>query len=185
MMKSLYEKSEREKKHSERVGFICEAISIKMQLEKLTVDRTRVAGLLHDIGKIGISEEILNKIGSLNKIEWEMMKLHSIKGARILENSEFHDISYAVLSHHECYNGTGYPNGLKGEEIPIESRIIAVADAYDAMINERTYRKAMSQEDVISELCRCSGTQFDPDIVSLFIEKVLSEISFQKVLKSY
>lgn len=177
IMDTLFAKSERERNHSERVGLICEAIATKLQMDKEKVDRIRVAGFLHDIGKIGISEGILNKIGKLNRVEWETMKLHPAKGARILENTmEFKDLAEIVLSHHERYDGTGYPNGLQGSKIPAEARIITVADSFDAMANERTYRKALSEEDIINELIRCSGTQFDPKIVSTFINSVLPEI---------
>ena len=145
IMDALFTKSEREKNHSERVGLICAAIAEKMQLDRHLIERIKVAGFLHDIGKIGINEEILNKNGKLDDNEWEIMKLHSAKGARILENTvEFNDIANIVLSHHEHFDGSGYPKGLKGEEMPLASRIVAVADAYDAMTNTRSYRKAMS-----------------------------------------
>jgi diguanylate cyclase (GGDEF)-like protein/putative nucleotidyltransferase with HDIG domain len=144
IMETLFAKSERERNHSQRVGFLCEAIAAGMQLDKQSVDKIRVAGFLHDIGKIGIAESILNKIGKLDKKEWETMKLHSAKGAGILDNTvEFREIADIVLSHHERYDGKGYPNGLKGKEIPLESRIIAIADAFDAMTNDRTYRNKM------------------------------------------
>jgi HD-GYP domain-containing protein (c-di-GMP phosphodiesterase class II) len=137
----------------------------------------QVTGLLHDIGKIGVDESILNKIGKLDKNEWEAMKLHSVKGARILENTiEFKDIAENVLSHHEHYDGSGYPKGLKGKEIPVMARIIAIADAYDAMTNDRTYRNKMSYEEAIIELKQYSGIQFDPEIVSLFISEVIPDI---------
>lgn len=179
IMNTLFEKSEREKNHSERVGLICEAIAKKLGWEDRYVDRMRVAGFLHDIGKIGIGEDILSKKGKLEKIEWEIMKLHPSKGARILGNTfEFKDIADIVLSHHEHYIGSGYPKGLKGEEIPIEARIISVADAYDAMTNERTYRQAISKEEAAAELIACSATQFDPDIVAVFVNEVLPDRSF-------
>ncbi len=170
IMDALFTKSEREKKHSERVGLICKMIAEKMQLERSLIDRLKVAGFLHDIGKIGINEEILNKNGKLDSNEWEIMKLHSAKGARILENTvEYYNIASIILSHHEHYDGLGYPNGLKGDEIPLMSRIIAVADAYDAMTNTRSYRKAMNPDDAVNELNKYAGIQFDPEIVSVFI----------------
>jgi len=177
IMETLFVKSEREKEHSQRVGLICEAIATKMQLDKQEIKRMQVTGLLHDIGKIGVDESILNKIGKLDKNEWEAMKLHSVKGARILENTiEFKDIAENVLSHHEHYDGSGYPKGLKGKEIPVMARIIAIADAYDAMTNDRTYRNKMSYEEAIIELKQYSGIQFDPEIVSLFISEVIPDI---------
>ncbi|NCB52412.1 MAG: PAS domain S-box protein [Clostridia bacterium] len=173
IMDALFTKSEREKNHSERVGLICKTIAEKMQLDRRLIDRIRVAGLLHDIGKIGINEGILNKDGKLDGNEWEIMKLHSAKGARILENTvEFYDIADIVLSHHEHFDGSGYPKGLKGEEIPLASRIICVADAYDAMTNTRSYRKAMSAEEAVKELNKYAGSQFDPEIVSVFVRSI-------------
>ena len=178
ILNTLFEKSESEKRHSERVGVICEVIAKKMRWFAQAVDRIRVAGSLHDIGKIGISEYILNKSSRLDNEEWKIMKTHTEKGARILRNTvEFKDIADIILYHHERYDGSGYPYGLKGEDIPIESRIIAVADAYDAMTNERSYRKALSEEDVVRELIECSGTQFDPEIVSIFMNEVIPEKS--------
>lgn len=175
----MFEKSEREKKHSDRVASMCSSIAEELKWDIQSINRLRVAGVLHDIGKIGISENILNKSCRLDKNEWNIMKSHPQKGARILEsNVEFKDIAQVVLYHHERYDGTGYPSGLKGREIPIESRIIAVADAYDAMINERSYRRALRVEDAISELIECSGGQFDPEIVDVFVNKVLIKNAF-------
>jgi diguanylate cyclase (GGDEF)-like protein/PAS domain S-box-containing protein len=185
IMDTLFAKSEREKNHSERVGFICEAIAAGMQLDKRSIDKIRVAGLLHDIGKIGIDGSILNKIGKLDKKEWETMKLHPAKGAGILDNTtEFREIADFVLYHHERYDGKGYPNGLKGEEIPLAARIIAVADAFDAMTNDRSYRTKMSCEAVIAELKKCAGSHFDPEIVAVFVEKVLSDEVFRERCRS-
>lgn len=171
IMNTLFAKSEREKNHSERVGDICEKIAIQMGYKTEMINKIRTAGYFHDIGKIGIDESLLNKEGMLTDSEWQMMKLHSVKSARILENTiEYHDISEIVLSHHEKFDGSGYPNGLVALEIPIEARIIAVADAYDAMTRERTYREVISHKEALEEISRCSGTQFDPAIVSAFIQ---------------
>ncbi|MGI5971482.1 MAG: PAS domain S-box protein [Oscillospiraceae bacterium] len=184
IMNTLFEKSAREESHSKRVGRICELIALKLQLDQQYINKIRVAGFLHDIGKIGISEEILNKSGKLDNSEWEIMKRHSEKGARILENSvEYRDIAEIVLFHHEHFDGSGYPKGLKGKEIPIESRIIAVADTYDAMTNERPYRKILSKEDAIRELKSCSGSQLDPEIVRLFISEVINDSLFSEGTK--
>jgi HD-GYP domain-containing protein (c-di-GMP phosphodiesterase class II) len=145
-----------------------------MNFTKDDVNQIRIAGLVHDIGKIGIKEEILNKAGGLDNDEWAEIKRHPEAGFRILSTTiEFSEISEFVLQHHERWNGSGYPNGLKGEEIPIEARIIAVADAYDAMTTERTYKNAFSKYEAINELKRCSGTQFDPEIVEAFVNKVI------------
>ncbi|HPF55768.1 MAG TPA: PAS domain S-box protein, partial [Clostridiales bacterium] len=177
IMETLFAKSEREKQHSDRVGRISEAIAKRMNLDQRTIDKIRVAGFLHDIGKIGIDERILNKIGILTRNEWEVMKLHPAKGAGILENTiEFQDIDDVVLSHHERFDGSGYPSGLKGYEIPQASRIIAVADAYDAMTNDRSYRNKIDHEAALEELKRCAGTFFDPEIVQAFVGMSLPEI---------
>jgi diguanylate cyclase (GGDEF)-like protein/PAS domain S-box-containing protein/putative nucleotidyltransferase with HDIG domain len=174
IMETLFTKSEREKYHSERVSQISEAIAKSMKLDKEMVNKIRVAGLLHDIGKIGIEESILNKPGKLDTKEWEIMKLHCAKGAKILGNTlEFHDIADWVLAHHERYDGNGYPNKRLGEKIPIAARIIAVADSYDAMTHERPYQKAMTSEEAIVELQNCAGGQLDPAVVQLFLEQVL------------
>lgn len=174
IMETLFTKSEREKKHSERVGKHCEAIARRMNMTKPEVDKIRVAGLLHDIGKIGIEETILNKAGKLDSKEWEQMRLHPEKGSLILEKTnEYSDIAEIVLSHHERYDGKGYPNGLAGSAIPLMARIVAVSDAYDAMTEQRTYRTPLSKEEAIAELKKCSGTQFDPKVVTAFINMVM------------
>lgn len=174
IMNSLYEKNSREMFHSKRVSKICEDIAIKMDFEKDDINQIRIAGLMHDIGKIGINDTILNKAGKLNSEEWDEIKRHSEIGYRILSSAnEFSEIADYVLEHHERWNGKGYPKGLKGEEISLQARIIAVADSYDAMTSNRTYGKALSEEEAISEVRRCSGIQFDPDIVKIFVEKVL------------
>ena len=177
IMGTLFEKSEREKNHSERVGIICEHIAKKMGFPEEMVNKIRMAGLLHDIGKIGINESILNKEGKLDDSEWEFVKMHPIKGARILENTiEFKDIAIIIASHHEFYNGQGYPRGIMGNDIPIEARIIAVADAYDAMTSERTYRKSFTKDMAAQEIRKCAGEQFDPIIVDVFLRKILNEL---------
>ncbi|WP_373482650.1 HD domain-containing phosphohydrolase [Acetobacterium sp.] len=178
IMNTLFEKSDRESKHSNRVSTICEAIADKMNFIKDDVNQIRIAGLVHDIGKIGIKEEILNKAGSLDHDEWAAIKKHPEAGWRILSTTvDFSEVSEFVLRHHEKWDGSGYPNGLKGEEIPIEARIIAVADAYDAMTSERSYKKACSKDEAIDELKRCSGTHFDPEIVAAFVNKVMPQNS--------
>ena len=186
IMNTLFEKSARESKHSNRVSAICEAIADKMNFIYDDVNQIRIAGLIHDIGKIGIKEEILNKAGSLDNDEWAAIKKHPEAGWRILSTTtEFSEVSEFVLRHHERWDGSGYPNGLKAEEIPIEARIIAVADAYDAMTSERSYKKACSKDEAVSELKRCSGTHFDPEIVETFVNKVMPHNgNFGKVTKT-
>ncbi|MFV0315295.1 MAG: HD-GYP domain-containing protein, partial [Anaerotignum sp.] len=133
-------------------------------------------GLLHDIGKIGISENLLNKPGELTGKEYEEICKHSEIGYRIVKASEnMKEISESILSHHEKWDGSGYPRGIKGEEIPIASRIIAITDTYDAMTSDRSYRLAMPKTDAIEELIRCKGTQFEPGLVDVFVNEVLSK----------
>ena len=174
MMNTLFQKSEREERHSQRVSRYCELLAKALSWDVERVNRTRVAGSLHDIGKIGISENILNKPGRLNRIEWEIMKQHPIKSAKILEGTEeYSEIAEIIETHHERIDGTGYPNGLKGEAIPEEAMVIAVADAYDAMTQTRTYRETLTKEEAIAELYRCAGTQFHPKLVDIFVKDVL------------
>jgi putative nucleotidyltransferase with HDIG domain len=174
IMHTLYEKNHREQLHSIRVSEICEAIASLMNMGKEDVTQIRVAGLMHDIGKIEIDEEILNKPQSLNTGEWEEIKRHPEIGYRILSSvNEFSGIAEIVLAHQERWDGKGYPRGLKGNEISIPSRIIAIADAYDAMTTNRPYDQALSKEEAVKEMKKCSGTQFDPEITKLFIEKIL------------
>ena len=176
IMNALYEKNHREMLHSKRVGELCEAIALKMNFKKETVYNIKIAGLMHDIGKIGIDDESLNKPGKLDADEWIEMKKHPEIGQRILSAAnEFSEIGDYIFEHQEKWDGTGYPRGLKGEEILLQARIIAVADSYDAMTSHRTYRKELSEEEAINEIKRCSGTQFDPTIAKIFVEKVLGK----------
>jgi diguanylate cyclase (GGDEF)-like protein/PAS domain S-box-containing protein len=174
IIKTLYEKSEREQFHSVQVSEICAAIGVAMELSIEQINELRTAGLMHDIGKIVLNDQILDKQGALTKSEWFEIKRHAETGYRILESvKEFSQLAEYVLAHHERWDGEGYPKGLRAEEIPLEARIIAIADSYNAMISDRPYRKAMSKEAAIEEIIKNSGTQFDPFITSLFVEKVL------------
>lgn len=147
-----------------------------MGFDKSAVDHICIAGLIHDIGKIGIDEKILNKPGSLSVDERKDIERHPEIGWRLLSSTnEFSELARFVLSHHEKWDGSGYPHGIKGKEIPLESRIISVADAYDAMTSERSYRKGMCKEQAIKELMKCSGTQFDSEIVDVFVNQVLQD----------
>ena len=172
-MNTLFEKSPREKMHSERVGNTAASIAEWMNLPEEQVNLIRIAGYLHDIGKIGIPEGILNKRAKLNKQEWETMKLHSEKSWRILENTEdYKEISNIVLCHHEKWDGSGYPRGLAGKEIPIEARIITIADSFDAMTQERPYHHGLDHDETVAELKRSAGSHFDPVIVTLFVDRI-------------
>ena len=174
IINTLFEKSNRESFHSKRVSEICQAIASSMDFEKDDISQITMAGLVHDIGKIGVDENILNKPGKLDNVEWEEMKKHPETGWRILSaTNEFSELAQFILEHHEKWDGKGYPNGLKGEEIKVEARIIAVADAYDAMTRDRSYRRGFSRTEAAEEIKRCSGTQFDPEIVEVFLYKVL------------
>lgn len=173
IVKTLHGKSEREKKHSERVGQLCESIAIAMKLDPEDVREFRTIGLMHDIGKIAIDLSILDKPGSLDSDERAEIERHPELGYQILRSiNDFAKLAEYTLSHHERWDGAGYPRKLKGEEIPLEARIIAIADAYDSMTTDRAYRKAMDKESAIEEILNGAGTQFDPEIVKIFIENV-------------
>jgi putative nucleotidyltransferase with HDIG domain len=140
------------------------------------VEEIRLAALLHDIGKVGIPEVILNKSGPLDAAEWETMKTHTELGAKILEPLKpMSRIRDMVRHHHEFYDGTGYPIRLEGEQIPYGARVIAIADAYDTITSERAYKKARTIEDALAELERCAANQFDPEIVRVFVEVMRRE----------
>ncbi len=126
--------------------------------------------LLHDIGKIGVPDEILRKAGPLTDEEWELMKRHPELGAEIVAPvKKLVDVAPIIRSHQEKFDGSGYPDGLRGEEIPLGARILAVVDAYGAMTDERVYRKARSHEEALAELRRCAKTHFDPEVVDAFL----------------
>jgi HD-GYP domain-containing protein (c-di-GMP phosphodiesterase class II) len=142
---------------------------------KLSPDRLELliyAALLHDIGKMGIPSQILKKTGPLTPEEWEEIRKHPSAGRAIIEKTFLKNAGPIIEQHHERYDGTGYPLGLKGDEILIEARIISVVDAFDAMSSERPYRKAMTNDEIIAELRRCSGTQFDPKVVEALIDVI-------------
>lgn len=174
ILKVLLEKNQREKIHSRRVSEICVAIGQAMHMNEEDINKLRIIGLIHDIGKIGIDERILNKPAKLTNRECKIMKQHSEIGFRILSaNKQTSELAFYVLSHHESLDGTGYPNGIKGDNISIYTRILTLADSYDAMTKDRPYRKGLSDDEAIAEIKKCSGTQFDPDIVDVFVNNVL------------
>ncbi|WP_242975867.1 HD domain-containing phosphohydrolase [Desulfosporosinus sp. FKB] len=176
IINTLHEKSPREEQHSKRVSELCQSIGIAMGLSEREINKIKVVGLLHDIGKIAIEEGILNKPGRLTEQERSEIERHPDIGYRILNSSNYMlDIADCILAHHERWDGTGYPKGLKGEYIPKFARIISLADAYDAMTSERSYRSALPETMVIEELRRNAGLQFDPELTRIFIEKVLNK----------
>lgn len=176
LLSMLYEKSSETEKHSKRMENYCYSIGEKLQLSSKEMNELSLLALLHDIGKLCINPNILQKPGSLTPVEWEEMKLHTELGCRIVQAIPgLERVADLILSHHEHWDGNGYPSGLKGEEIPLQCRILAVADAFDAMTNDRVYRKAMNREEAILEIERNAGTQFDPEITSLFIKIIMDE----------
>ena len=152
-------------RHSETVGRYAEGMARELGFSEDRTERIRLAGVLHDIGKIGVADSILFKDGPLNDDEWTEIRNHPEIGARLLSGPGLADLRAAVLAHHERLDGDGYPFGLSGEEIPLEARIIAVADAFEAMLADRPYRRGRPAAEALEELDRCSGTQFDPRVV--------------------
>jgi diguanylate cyclase (GGDEF)-like protein len=158
--------------HSERVGELAARIALRLGVDEEQVELTRLAGSLHDLGKLAIPEEILRKPGPLTDSERLVLERHPQIGFRMLESLGVDPVANWVLHHHERWDGAGYPDGIPGEGIPLGARILFVADAYDAMTSDRLYRDRLSHEDALVELERCAGTQFDPEIVAAFVEEV-------------
>ncbi len=171
LVASLDARDEYTKGHSERVRLYSTEIGKELGFGKKELNRLQLSAILHDIGKIGVPDAILKKPGSLLPEEYESMKKHPVIGYEILKYVEdFEDVREGVKYHHERFDGKGYPEGLKGSEIPIFARIIAVADAFDAMTSDRPYRKALLFEVALNEISSGKGTQFDPEIVDAFLK---------------
>ena len=162
-------------RHSQLVGRYTRSIATEMGMSPEEIERMHLAGVLHDIGKIGIPDSILKKPAALEPHEWAEMRKHPELGARILQGAHFDDIATWVLAHHERPDGQGYPLGLAVDQIPLQARVLAVADAYEAMTNDRVYRPAMPEAEARAELKRYAGTQFDPEIVELFVKLLEKE----------
>ncbi len=174
IMTTLYEKSLFEEEHSLKVADYSLSIAKELKLSSKDISELQIAGKLHDIGKIVIDKSILDKKDALDETDWTVVKRHPEVGYRILSaTDDMVGIATYILHHHEREDGSGYPRGLKGDEIPLHSKILAVADAYAAMTSERVYRNAFSREEAIEELKRVAGTQLDEEIVDVFINKVL------------
>jgi len=177
IMSAVFDKSKREQNHSVRVGAISGKIAKELNLGTAFYNKVSLAGKLHDIGKINIATEVLDKPGKLTDEEWAIMKRHPESGSRILGSvPEYLEIAGIVLAHHERWDGLGYPHRLKEHDIPLASRIIGLADAYDAMTEYRPYRNTFTKEQAIAEIKRCSGTQFDPELVEIFLTKVIDKL---------
>ena len=171
--------------HSIRVTGFSLAIGEELKLNKETMRNLKITGLLHDIGKVGIPESILGKSAPLNENEAIRMKEHAERGAKIIKNiKNVGEVVSGIRHHHERYDGSGIPDGLKGENIPIISRIIAVADTFDAMASDRPYRKGISTDKILQEIENCTGSQFDPMIVNAFL-KIYNEGKLNNMALNY
>jgi len=161
--------------HSSRVAQYAKAIASHMDFSQEELDNIYYTALLHDVGKMSIPDSILNKPAKLDPSERKVIETHTTQGAEMLKDfTAIPDIISGALYHHERYDGDGYPQGLKGENIPLIARIICVADSYDAMSSFRCYRDALSKEEILNELDRCAGKQFDPEIAAIMIDLILT-----------
>ncbi len=157
--------------HSSRVTALAEVVARRLGWSEEKLASLRVGGPLHDIGKLGVSDEVLRKEGRLDDGELAQIREHPKIGARmLLRMAALREAIPYVLYHHERWDGHGYPSGKAGEEIPIEARVLAIADAFDAMTSDRPYRRALSRTEALAEVERCAGTQFDPEIARVFLE---------------
>ncbi len=178
LINTLGAKSNETKEHALRMTSLAFNLGDRLNLSHQKLNKLNLLATLHDIGKVTISEKILNKAAKLSDEEWKIIKTHPVKGAAIADSTEeFSSIAELIRHHHECWDGSGYPDGLAGEEIPLLSRIISLVDSYDVMTNERPYKKAMSKKEAIKEIRRCAGSQFDPELAAEFIKLLEREES--------
>lgn len=170
LMKALEAKDYITEGHADRMTEVAMAIGVSVHLEQHRLDALALLTKFHDLGKVGIPDSILKKPAALTSEEWQIMKTHTTIGQRIAEASpELSSIADLIYMHHEKWDGTGYPVGALGDAIPLECRILAIADSFDAMTNDRPYRKALSVSEAVSEIKSCAGTQFDPELVEVFV----------------
>jgi HD-GYP domain-containing protein (c-di-GMP phosphodiesterase class II) len=170
LQRTVQERSMEMGEHAMRLKAVALDVGRAVALPDDKLDELSLLAMLHDIGKIAIPDQILGKPGRLLPEEWEAMQGHLEIGYRIVESTpELAHIGEALLAHHEWWDGTGYPKRLKGEQIPLISRILAIADAYDVMTHDRPYRKAIATADALREIRKCEGTQFDPHLVEVFV----------------
>lgn len=173
---TMYAKSQETEEHAERIKKLAQMVGKKIGLQQEQLDELALIATLHDIGKVGIDEKILNKPGKLTKDEWKEMKKHPEIGYRIaMASPDLVSVADYILSHHERWDGKGYPRGLKGKEIPLLARIISITDAYDAMRSDRPYRKALTKEEALQEIKNNAGTQFDPEFAEFFVNMMREE----------
>lgn len=174
IMRTLYEKIPREEAHSQRVAELSRQLGRAMGFTSADVNELVTAATLHDIGKVAISNEILDKPGTLTEAEWREIKRHPEVSYNILSTvPEYGPLSEIVLAHHERWDGNGYPKGISGKQIPLASRIISIADTFDVMMTGRPYRKAKTLDEALAVIAEEAGRQFDPELVEVFFKKVV------------
>lgn len=162
--------------HAKRLSKLTESVIYEFQLTKGQIQQLKLLARFHDIGKICVPSHILTKVEPLEKEDWDIIKTHPIESFLILNNiEELKPIAYDAMCHHENYDGTGYPNGLKGAEIPLFSRIIRVLDAYEVLVSGRVYKEPVSQQEALNELNACKNKQFDPEVVDCVIKAFSKE----------
>jgi diguanylate cyclase (GGDEF)-like protein len=166
-------RSQETEDHAERLAHLTHEVGLRMHLTQVELSELELLATLHDIGKIGVNDKILNKPGTLTPEEWTQMRKHTEIGYRIaMASPELVSIADYILTHHERWDGSGYPQGISGNTIPLISRILSVVDAYDAMTQDRVYRKAMPKKAAVKELTSNAGTQFDPKVVDIFLQVI-------------
>ena len=170
----LHEMGHEKKEHCQRVMKMSEEFALHLNLDKDEIKDLKKAARLHDIGMINISSDIVCKNDELTEEEYEIIKSHTEIGFRIANSlNESSEISHAILFHHEWWNGKGYPDRRQGKEIPLFARIISITDAFDIMINDQVYREKMSKEKAVKKIKKRAGTQFDPELVEIFVNEVI------------